>query len=129
MREADSCLIFSPFFSAEYQDAVPDSPETRLLVHRSAVDSRAERIRNGLDAGQRLEDAKLRLTEYDCSHAVGDDFLVLNLPTQSGEPTKATVVSETESAVQWGTDLFEAKWTESDPVEQYAAREHPDIWG
>ncbi len=129
MREADSCLIISPFFSAEYQDAVPDSPETRLLVNRSAVKSRAQRIRDGLDAGKVLEHAKLRLTESRCSYAVGEDFLILNLPTQSGEPTKATVVSETASAVQWGTDLFAAMWEESDPIEPYAAREYPDIWG
>jgi len=129
MREADHCLIISPFFSAEYQDAVPDAPETRLLVNRSAVDSRAQRIRDGLDAGAVLEHAELRLTASPCSYAVGDDFLVLNLPTQSGEPTKATLVSETESAVQWGTDLFAAMWEESDPIEPYAAREYPDIWG
>jgi len=129
MRDADHCLIISPFFSAEYQDAVPDSAETRLLINRSAVETRAQRITDGLDAGKVLDHAELRLTQSTCSYAVGEDFLVLNLPTQSGEPTNATVVSETESAVRWGTDLFESMWAESDPIEPYAAREFPDIWG
>lgn len=52
MREADHCLIFSPFFSLEYQEAV-----------------------------------------------------------------------------QWGRELFEEKWVESDSAERYAVREHPDVFG
>lgn len=129
MREADDCLIMSPFFSVEYQEAVPDVPATRLLIRPSAVDTRAQRIREGLDAGPKLDHAELRLTRCECSYAVGADFLVLNLPTQSGEPTKATVVSETEAAVQWGRELFETEWAAADSIKEYALREHPDVWG
>lgn len=116
LREADHCLIMSPFFSIEYHNAIPDSPETRVLAHQSALETRTQRLRDGLDAGQELDHATVRRTRSKCSLAVGDDFLVLSLPTQSGEPTMANVVSETESAVQWGTDLFEEKWAESEPV-------------
>lgn len=116
LREADHCLIMSPFFSTEYHNAIPDSPKTRVLAHRSAVDTREQRINDGLDAGKELDHAALRLTESKCSFAVGDDFLVFSLPTQSGEPTMANVVSETESAIQWGKDLFEEKWEASEPI-------------
>jgi predicted transcriptional regulator len=116
LREADHCLIVSPFFSVEYHNAIPDSPKTRVLANRTALDTREQRRRDGLDAGQELHHAELRATQSKCSYAVGDDFLVLGLPTQSGAPTKAHVVSETEAAVQWGTDLFEATWEASESV-------------
>lgn len=115
LREADHCLVFSSFFSTEYHNAIPDSPKTRLLVHQSAFETRAQRRRDGIDAGKELEHVELRVTESRCSYAVGEDFLVLRLPTQSGEPTRANVVSETASAVQWGRDLFEEKWAEAAP--------------
>lgn len=129
LRAADHCLILTPFFSVEYQAATPDVPETRMLVHRSAVDTRADRIRDGRPDAEDLDEAELRLTECEFAMSVGEDFLVFGLPTQSGDPATATVVSETDAAVEWGRDLFEAKWDDSDPMEEYIAREHADVWG
>jgi len=39
----------------------------------------------------------------------------------------ALFVSETESAVQWGRDLFEALWADSDPLGPYVEREYPEL--
>jgi predicted transcriptional regulator len=104
-----------------------------MLIHPSAVDTKAERLREGLEDPQQYDQPELRLTRCEFSFTVGEAFLVFNLPTQSGDatggPTKATVVSETDAAVRWGRELFEAKWADSEPIERYAVREHPDVWG
>jgi len=127
-READYCWILARFFSVEYQNAVPDVPETRLLIHPTAVDGRAERIRNGLNAGQDLEEAQARLTDCEFAMSVGEGFVTFGLPAHTAERTTATLVSETEGAVQWARELFEAQWELADSIETYAAREYPDIW-
>jgi predicted transcriptional regulator len=129
LQGADHCLVLAPFFSVEYQAAVPNSPETRMLIHPSAVDTRAQRIREGLDEGEYLNRTEQRLTECEFGFTVGDGFLVFSLPTRSDDPTTATVVSETDAAVEWARELFEEKWDASESIERYAAREHPDIWG
>jgi predicted transcriptional regulator len=129
LRAADNCLVLTPFFSLEYQAATPDVPETRMLVHRSAVDTRAQRLREGRPDAEDFDEAELRLTECEFAMSVGEGFLNFGLPTQSGDPSKATVLSETDAAVEWGRDLFQAKWDDSDPVEPYIAREHADVWG
>ena len=74
----------------------------------------------------------MRLTACQFASVVGDDFVLFGLPTvDADEPTladtSATLVSETESAVQWGTELFEYLWERSDPMEPYMLEHHADV--
>jgi len=92
-----------------------------------------------------MDPAALRLTDCQCASVVTDDRLKFELPALSGDTTDrhggtghpserasvagstALFVSETESAVQWGRDLFEALWADSDPLGPYVERQHPDL--
>jgi predicted transcriptional regulator len=116
LRAADHCEIISPFYSTEYHNAIPDAPNTRVLAHQRALETRQQRLRDGQQAGKEFEHVELRMTELTCSLAVGADFLLFGLPTHSGEPSMATVVSETESAVQWGRELFAEQWNKSESM-------------
>ena len=133
MAAATAPDITTPFYSKNHEDHVPSHPETRMLVTRAAIDISLQRYREG--HREQLDDmpnVSVRLTECQFASVVGEDFLLFGLPTvESDEPTlsdtSATLVSETESAVQWGQELFEYLWERSEPLDSYIAEHHPDV--
>ena len=133
MAAADAPDIATPFYSKNHQANVPDTPETRMLVTREATDVSVQRYREGhREELADLPEVQMRLTACQFAAVVGDDFVLFGLPTaEADEPTlsdtSATLVSETESAVQWGTELFESLWERSDPIEPYMMEHHADV--
>jgi len=148
LESADSCEITTPYYSRRHQAAIPRHPETRLLVTREAVDVSFQRYKDGhREELNDLDPATLRLTDCQFGSVVTDDKLKLELPTLSEGATDrhdgtgphpsergsvagttAMFVSETESAVQLGRDLFEALWADSDPIGPYVQRQFPSLW-
>jgi len=149
LESADACDIATPYYSQRYQEAIPRHPETRLLVTREAVDVSFQRYEDGhREDLNDLDPATLRLTDCRLASVVTDDKLKLELPTlnegttdrhdgigatdpsehSSFADTTALFVSETESAVQWGRDLFEMLWADSDPIGPYVERQFSDRW-
>ena len=146
LESADHCDLTTPYYSRRHQAAIPRHPETRLLVTRTAIDVSLQRYRDGRRAELNdMEPATLRLTDCQFASVVTDEKLKFELPalsdgaTDRGDGTRhpsergsvagttALFVSETESAVQWGRDLFEALWADSEPLGPYVEREHPDL--
>lgn len=132
MESADYCDITTPFYSKRHQEAVPNHPRTRLLVTREATDISIQRFKHGRrERLKQPENHVVRLTECRFASIVTDDALVFGLPTNTGDDslaeTTATLVSETASAVQWGTELFESLWTDADPMDRYIEREYPEL--
>jgi len=146
LESADHCDLTTPYYSRRHQEAIPRHPETRLLVTRTAIDVSLQRYRDGHRAElNNMDPATLRLTDCQFAAVVTEDKLKFELPALTdgstdrrdgtGHPsergsvagTTALFVSETESAVQWGRDLFEALWADSDPLGPYVEREHPDL--
>ena len=125
--------ITTPFYSKNHQESVPNHPDARMLVTREATDISFQRYREGhREQLDDLPNVSVRLTECWFASVVGEDFLLFELPTVETDGlslsnTSATLVSETESAVQWGRELFEYLWERSDPSDAYIAEHHPDI--
>ena len=149
IESADTCAMTTPYYSRPHQDAIPENPETRVLVTRDVIDVSFQRYKDGhREELNNLAPAKLRLTDCQFASVVTDDRLKFELPTVSGgvrnrhdgtgpttssdrgsvAGTTALLVSETESAVQFGRDLFETLWENSDPLGPYAEREFPELW-
>ena len=146
MESVDYCDITTPYYSRRHQAAVPRHPETRMLVTREATDVAVKRYRDGYREDlDDLDPAVLRLTDCQFASVVTDDTLVFELPTLtdgttdrqsdatypsergSVAGTTAMFVSETESAVRWGLDLFEALWADSEPIGPYIERQFPEL--
>jgi len=133
MAAADAPDITTPFYSLNHQVNVPDEPETRMLVTREATDISVQRYREG--HREELEDlpaVQMRLTRCQFASTIGEEFVLFGLPTVAAdEPTlsdtSATLVSETESAVEWGNELFESLWERSDPIDPYMVEHHADV--
>jgi len=145
LETADHCELTTPYYSRRHQEAIPTHPETRLLVTREAIDVSFKRYRDGhREELNNLDPATLRLTDSQFASVVTDNKLKFELPAvsegatdrhaESGATarsvagTTALFVSETESAVQWGRDLFEALWADSDPIGPYVERQFPGLW-
>jgi len=88
----------------QVRDERPDAP--LHVVTREAIDISVQRYREKL---KEPENHQIRLTDCQFASVAGDDFVLFGLPTAGGSlsDTSATLVSETDSAVQWGTELFE----------------------
>ena len=133
MAAADAPDITTPFYSLNHQENVPNTPKTRMLVTHEATDISVQRYREG--HREQLKDPpeiQMRLTRCQFATVVGEEFVLFGLPTvDADEPTlsdtSATLVSETESAVEWGRELFEYLWERSDPMEPYMADNHADV--
>ncbi len=149
LETADRCDLTTPYYSKPHQQAIPATPETRLLVTRDVLDVSFQRYKDGhREALNDLDPAKLRLTDCQFASVVTDDKLKFELPsvsepptdrhdgTETGVPsergsvagTTALFISETESAVQFGRDLFESLWADSDPLGPYVERQFPELW-
>ena len=148
LESADSCELTTPYYSRRHQDAIPVHPETRLLVTREAIDVSLQRYKDGLREELTTVDPEhIRLTDCEFASVVTDDTLKFELPrlserasrpnstpdTDSSErgsvtDTTAIFVSETDAAVQFGRDLFESLWADSEPLGPYIEREFPGLW-
>ncbi|WP_253739071.1 helix-turn-helix transcriptional regulator [Halohasta salina] len=149
LQSADSCELTTPYYSRRHQEAIPTTPDTRLLVTRDVIDVSFQRYEDGhREELNNLDPASIRLTDCQFASVVTDNKLKFELPTVSegtkgryDEPevtdslergsiadTTALFVSETEAAIQWGRDLFETLWADSDPLGPYLKREFPELW-
>jgi len=149
LEAADRCDITTPYYSKPHQQAIPTDPETRLLMTREVLDISFQRYEDGhREELNNLDPAKLRLTDCQFASVVTDDKLKFELPTVSDPTTDrhggaetpvpsergsvagttALFISETESAVTFGRELFESLWAESDPIGPYVERQFPDLW-
>ncbi|RJX43482.1 hypothetical protein DM826_06010 [Halonotius aquaticus] len=149
LESADACELTTPYYSRRHQEAIPTTPDTRLLVTRGVIDVSFQRYKDGhREELNNLAPATIRLTDCQFASVVTDEKLKFELLTVSGpatdrydEPgstdpsdrgsvadTTALFVSETEAALQWGRDLFAMLWAESDPLDPYVKRNFPDLW-
>jgi len=149
LEAADRCDITTPYYSKRHQEAIPTDPETRLLVTRDVLDVSFQRYEDGhREELNNLDPATVRLTDCQFASVVTGDRLKFELPAVS-EPaadrhgdtaatapserrsvagTTALFISETESAVQFGRDIFESLWADADPLGPYVERQFPELW-
>lgn len=149
IESADYCALTTPYYSRRHEAAIPTHPETRLLVTREAIDVSLQRYTDGdREVLTEVDPASIRLTECQFASVVTDETLKFELPTLSEGPmnrhdgerttepsargsvtdTTAIFVSETDTAVRFGRDLFEALWADSDPLGPYVERQFPELW-
>jgi hypothetical protein len=149
LESADYVGLTTPYYSRRHQEAIPKHPETRLLVTREAIDVSLQRYTDGhREELYELDPSGIRLTECQFASVVTDEALKFELPTLSEGPTTrhdgestteppergsvtdttAIFVSETDPAVQFGHDLFEALWADSDPLDPYIQHQFPELW-
>lgn len=113
IETADSCDVLTPIFVQGLGDAIPDCPDSRVLVTNQVYDRLLKAGNTGMSPFSR---AKVRVTSADIGLTCTGSSLCLVFPSRSEGEWTATLVAETETARQWGTDLFESLWDEAELI-------------
>lgn len=118
VKSVESCSVVSPVYHPEYRAAMPDSPDSRLVVSGTVIDDLIDSETVSLDETA-LEETAVRVSPISYALVVSDDWIILTLPEIDGTWPSAKIVSKTAAAISWASDLFESVWTNATPRDQY----------
>ncbi len=112
IREADNLDVFAPVYHRSYGDALGDVGEdARLLISPSVISNVDDERRRSTGETP----FEVRVAPIEVGLAVSDSALYLSAPPLSGGYDERTeLVADSEAAVGWGRDLFEARWRDAD---------------
>ncbi|PSQ45575.1 hypothetical protein BRD17_01170 [Halobacteriales archaeon SW_7_68_16] len=118
MQTVDSCRLISPIYLPEHDPFIPNSPETKMLLTRGVIDGVLDH--EDRDIFEVNSETRIRLAPVEFGLNVGATYMCFVLPNLEDPRKKApTLVSEADSAVQWGEELFASLWDDAEPVEDY----------
>lgn len=119
LSRADSALIVTPIYDQLFEDAMPTSAQSRIVVDPDVVVSVAGNASDdAIEAMlEEYRDYRIHVTEIDFSLAVTDECVMLSLPSADGSyDTQAEFIAEHDRGRQWGSELFEALWDDATPL-------------
>lgn len=120
LEQAESCRTAMPIHVPEYRNAFPDHSDSRLLFSPSVIDTvRADSGTRTRDRIRQIDAAKCRVKDVQFGFTVSDSSLMLALRPMTQSPVASMLISETDSAIRWASDLYESLWQEAEPVESY----------
>jgi predicted transcriptional regulator len=123
LKQAESCRTAMPIHVPEYSDAFPDHPDSRLIFSPSVIDQLQAEVEAGTrDQVREVDAAQYRVTDIQFGFTVGDSYIMLALRPITESPVASMLVSETDSAIRWASDLYESFWQDAEPLESYLGR-------
>ena len=124
LERADSCWSTVPISVPRYNDAFPDTPDSRAVYSPRVVDQVYEEFAAGERDSARTKDATpIRVHPVEFGMSVADEFVLLALRPISGKMVDSVLVATADDAVQWGTELYEHLWNDAEPLAAYLERE------
>jgi len=122
IEAVDHCDVISPVYHEAYERVMPDNERSRLILGTTVVDNViADRWNGGEDRS--LERTPTRVAERPYALAVSDEWVIFTPPRIDGTPSNRTAVAESESAVEWGKDLYEHVWSSAIDLSIYLSDE------
>jgi predicted transcriptional regulator len=109
--------VLTPIFVRGLSDAVPDSADTRVLVTSEVRDRLLGTVGSEPKRDRAFLNAQVRVVNAEFGLGRTADSLCLVVPSRGDGEWRATLVSETDAAVQWGKELFESLWAAAEPVD------------
>lgn len=110
--------VLAPVFVRGLDDAIPDGPDTRLLVTTEVRDRLLGTVGSEPERERAFLNAQVRVVNAEFGLGRTADSLCLVFPSRGDGEWRATLVSETDAAVRWGEELFEALWADADPIDE-----------
>ena len=120
VESVSSCDVVSPVYHPEYEAAMPDSDDSRLVVSCAVIDEMLGKESVSLDTNM-YEETTVRVTPVPYALAVADNWMILTIPELDGAWPSAKIISEADRAILWARDLFTYLWEDSTPLETYLA--------
>lgn len=123
LEQAESCRTAMPIHVPEYRNAFPDHPDSRLLFSPSVIDTvQADSGTGTRDGIRQIDAAECRVRDVQFGFTVSDSHLMLALRPMTQSPVASMLISETDAAICWASDLYESFWQDAEPVESYLNR-------
>ena len=110
--------VLAPVFVRGLADAIPDDPNTRVLVTTEVHDRLLGIVGSEPERERAFLNAQVRVVSAEFGLGRTADSLCLVFPSRADGEWRATLVSETNAAVQWSEELFEALWVDADPIDE-----------
>ncbi|OYR38543.1 winged helix-turn-helix domain-containing protein [Halorubrum sp. Hd13] len=110
--------VLAPVFVRGLDDAIPDDPNTRVLVTSEVRDRLLGTVGSEPERERAFLNAQVRVVSADFGLGRTANSLCLVFPSRGDGEWRATLVSETNAAIQWGEELFEALWADADPIDE-----------
>lgn len=120
VESVPSCDVVSPVYHPEYETAMPDNADSRLILSCAVIDELLGSESVSVDAAKYAE-TTVRVTPVPYALAVSDDWMILTLPELDGAWPSARIVSETDGAISWASELFARLWANGTPIETHLA--------
>lgn len=119
INAVDSCRVALPIYKRTYEAAL-NGPETQVLLTPDVIDTLVEKAEAGQREAVMLEPTpQVRVATVEFGVTWTANSICLRLPPQTTARTTSMLVSDTETALQWGRDLFEALWLAAQPLAEY----------
>lgn len=120
IESADDIDVVSPIYQPDYVETMPDSGDARLVVNPSVLETALESDEDA--AVREFENTQARFLDVNLALSVTESNTLLSLPTLDGQyDARSTVIAESTTGVEWGTDLFEHLWERATPAEEVLA--------
>lgn len=117
---ADHASLISSVYARTFEEAVPNTPESRLLLSRDIIDLVLQRLDSGRREQFRLTpEPEIRLAPTELQLNYSAEYMYFVLPHRTNDRPTAMVVSETDAAIQWAEELFESFWNDAEPLANY----------
>lgn len=114
----ETCDVISPMYHREFEEAMPDNPDSRLVAGERVINDVLLNQFNDPSPGE-FDETEIRVAAVPFALAVSDEWTILTIPEHGEQWSDAKIISTTDSAIEWGRELFEDVWVDSDPLDSY----------
>jgi len=114
----ESCAVISPMYHREYEEAMPDNADSRIIVGKRVIDDVLLDQSDSTSPGK-FDETAIRVTAVPFALAASEEWAILTIPERGEAWSDAKLISTTDSAIEWGRELFEHVWTDSEPLDTY----------
>lgn len=125
LESTESCDTAVPIHVPEYDEAYPNSPDSRLIFPPSVIDQyREEAEQAGRDDLRPQDRVPYRVRDMKFGFTAADEFMVIALPPYGEKMVESVLTSTEQSAIRWASELFDYIWADAEPLEAYCERQH-----
>jgi len=118
VEAVESCAVISPMYHREYEVAMPDTAGSQLVIGERVIDEILLDTEDDSRPG-RFDETAVRVTAVPFAIAVSAEWTILTIPEYGDQWADAKLIATSESAIEWGRDLFDHVWAESTPLGTY----------
>jgi len=118
VEAVESCSVISPMYHREYEKAMPDNADSRVVAGEQVIDD-VLLNQSGTESPGKFHETEVRVSAVPFALAVSEEWTILTIPEYGEQWADAKLIATDDSAIEWGRELFDHVWAESTPLATY----------